>query len=111
MDPRHLNAGADRSAINILGNEAFNTSTGVLRACSVYREAAYLLLVVQHAFSIFLLMVTHIDIPDTPCAVFRSCDHFGGIWRECETQNLAFVSLQFREGPQGMLDCHSRHIA
>ena len=46
-------------------------------------KAAYLLRVVQHAFSIFLLMVTHINIPDTPCAIFGSCDHLGGIWREC----------------------------
>ena len=89
-------------------NEACNnTRAGVLQACRVHREAAYLLLVMQYAFSILLLMVTHIDIPDTPCAVFRSCDHFGGIWRKCETQNLASVSLHFKEKPQCMLDCHS----
>lgn len=67
---------------------------GSKHAKAEYGKAAYLLLAVHYAFGIFLLMVAHINVPDPPCAVFGSCHHLGGVWRECQTQDLAFVSLQ-----------------
>lgn len=49
----------------------------------MFFSLAYLLLVLHQTFGIFLLMIPHVDVPDTPSAVFGSCDHLAGIWREC----------------------------
>ena len=54
---------------------------------------ADLLSLLQKGLWVFLLVVAHIDVPDSPGAIFGSCDHLGGIWGKRQAEYLALVTL------------------
>jgi hypothetical protein len=53
----------------------------------------HLLMMLQKSLGVFLLVVPHIDVPDTPRSIFGGCHHLGGIRCKSQAQYLTLVTL------------------
>ncbi len=53
----------------------------------------HLLLMLQKSLGVLLLVVPHIDVPDTPRAIFGGCHHLGGVRCKRQAQYLTLVTL------------------
>ncbi len=57
----------------------------------------HLLLMLQESFRVLLLVVPHIDVPDTPGAIFGGCHHLCGVRCKSQAQYLTLVTLEQKQ--------------